>query len=73
MTGKTNPRKDVNQKAFSIVQQVTGEEERAKPTQAQESGREGGLKGGVRRAAKLTSEQRSEIAKKAATQRWSKE
>lgn len=33
-------------------------------------GRKGGLKGGRARAAKLTPEQRSEIAKKAAQKRW---
>ena len=33
-------------------------------------GRKGGLKGGKARAAKLTAEQRSEIAKKAAAARW---
>lgn len=33
-------------------------------------GRKGGLKGGKARAAKLTAEQRSEIAKKAAQKRW---
>lgn len=33
-------------------------------------GRLGGLKGGAARAAKLTAEQRSEIAKKAAKTRW---
>jgi hypothetical protein len=33
----------------------------------------GGLKGGRARAEKLTSKQRSEIAKKAAKARWSKE
>jgi hypothetical protein len=33
-------------------------------------GRRGGLKGGKARAAKLTPEQRSEIAKKAAAKRW---
>jgi hypothetical protein len=33
-------------------------------------GRKGGLKGGKARAAKLTPEQRSEIAKKAAAARW---
>jgi len=36
-------------------------------------GRLGGKKGGPARAKKLTKEQRSEIAKKAATARWSKE
>ena len=36
-------------------------------------GRLGGLKGGKARAAKLSPEQRSEIAKKAAQSRWKKE
>lgn len=36
-------------------------------------GRKGGLKGGAARAAKLTPEQRSEIAKKAAAARWKSE
>ena len=35
-------------------------------------GRLGGLKGGAARAKSLTKEQRSEIAKKAATARWKK-
>jgi hypothetical protein len=35
-------------------------------------GRLGGKKGGAARAAKLTKEQRSEIAKKAAQARWNK-
>ena len=35
-------------------------------------GRRGGLKGGKARAAKLTPEQRTEIAKKAAAKRWGK-
>lgn len=35
-------------------------------------GRLGGLKGGKARAAKLTPEQRKEIAKKAAATRWAK-
>ena len=39
---------------------------------AQELGRLGGLKGGAARAQKLTAEQRSEIAKKAAKARWDK-
>lgn len=68
------PRKDLNQTAFSIVQQATGEvvpepiDEKKKA--AQESGRRGGLKGGTARSAALTPEQRSEIAKKAAAKRW---
>lgn len=39
---------------------------------AQELGRLGGLKGGKARAAKLTKEERSAIAKKAAEARWAK-
>ena len=39
---------------------------------AQELGRLGGLKGGKARAEKLTSEQKSEIARKAANARWAK-
>jgi hypothetical protein len=67
-------RKDINQTAFSIVQQATGEEPKPvidpKKKAAQESGRRGGLIGGAVRASKLTPEQRSEIAKKAAATRW---
>lgn len=39
---------------------------------AQELGRLGGLKGGKARAEKLSSEERSAIAKKAAEARWAK-
>ena len=39
---------------------------------ARKLGRRGGLKGGKARAEKLTKEQRSEIARKAARARWSK-
>lgn len=39
---------------------------------AVELGRLGGLKGGKARAAKLTSEERKAIAKKAAAKRWGK-
>lgn len=40
---------------------------------AQELGRRGGLKGGAARAASMTSEQRSSVAKRAAAARWNKE
>jgi hypothetical protein len=36
-------------------------------------GRIGGLKGGKARAAKLTAEQRSEIARKASNARWARQ
>jgi hypothetical protein len=66
---KDNPRKDLNQTAFSIVQQATGEApapvDDGKNPAAVELGRLGGKKGGKARAEALTPEERSEIAKKA--------
>ena len=72
--------KDLNETAFSIVQQVTGEpaaESSTLKTEAPQKnpaavalGRLGGLKGGKARAEKLTDERRSEIARNAATKRW---
>ena len=46
--------------------------EKAKDPAAVALGRKGGLKGGKARAAKLTEEQLSESARKAAQARWSK-
>ncbi len=72
-TKRTNPRKDLNERAFDIVQQATGEAEPEQPEkdqQAVEKGRKGGQKGGAARAEKLTPEQRAEISKKAAQARW---
>jgi hypothetical protein len=46
--------------------------EQQKNPHAQALGRLGGLKGGAARAKKLTKEQRSEIARKAAATRWAK-
>ena len=78
---KKRPR-DANQLAKAIVDEVTGTapEEEAKAPPANEGknpaavalGRLGGKKGGKARAAKLTKEQRSEIARKAAKARWKK-
>jgi hypothetical protein len=53
--------------------EVEAEPERIKDPAAVELGRRGGLKGGKARAAKLTQEQRSEIARKAAAARWHKQ
>lgn len=61
---------DLNQMAYRVMQHAT--EPREKPTPAQVNGRSGGKKGGKARAAKLTPEQRSEIARKAAQARWQK-
>lgn len=75
MKPKSNPRKDFTQIAFDVFKKATGECEPEEPVDekkkaAQESGRRGGLKGGKTRAEKLTPEQRSEIAKRAALTRW---
>lgn len=66
--------RDMNELARSIVDDATGEpkepEDDGKDPAAVALGRKGGLKGGKARAAKLSAEQRSEIAKKAARARW---
>jgi hypothetical protein len=68
---------DPNQVAWRVVQQATGQMPKDEPEKVKESprvtmGRVGGLKGGKARAAKLTPEQRKEIAQKAAKKRWGK-
>ena len=66
--------RDVNQRAKATLDLFTGEQEpepeRVKDRAAVELGRKGGLVGGKARAKKLTAEQRSAIAKKAARARW---
>lgn len=70
----TLPR-DPNSRAHRIVAIATGqvevEPERKNPS-AVALGRLGGAKGGKARAAKLTKQERSEAARKAATARWSR-
>lgn len=66
--------RDVNQRAKAILDIVTGdvtpEPVPEKAGAAVESGRRGGKIGGKARAAKLSPERRSEIARKAAASRW---
>lgn len=69
--------RDPNQLAKMIVDMTLGEDdpepvERVKDAASVELGRLGGLIGGKARAAKLSPERRSEIARKAAEARWSK-
>ena len=67
------PKKDLNQLAKFLVDQATGAiPAKPEPTGRAKAGQLGGLKGGDARAKKLTAEQRSEIAKKAADKRWGK-
>lgn len=77
MKKQKHPSKDINVIAKNIVDMATDEN----PTEETPSdknphavalGRLGGKKGGKARADKLTSEERSEIAKKAAAARWAK-
>lgn len=66
---------DVNKLAAAVVAEATGEAPAAndgKDPAAVALGRRGGLKGGKARAAKMTPEERSEAAKKAAAARWGK-
>jgi hypothetical protein len=62
--------RDVNARVFAIGQIATGEAEAPQESAKAVSGRKGGTKGGRARADKLTSEQRKEIARKAAAARW---
>ncbi len=68
---------DLNSLAASIVADST-DEDKAEPADdgkdpaAVALGRRGGLKGGKARAAKLTAEERSEIARRAAAARWAR-
>lgn len=76
MSKPKRPR-DVNQLAKLIVDIATGECDETPPDNGKDPaavalGRKGGLKGGAARAKKLTAQERSEIAKKAAEKRWSK-
>ena len=71
---------DLNRLAASIVADATDEDntgemmgDDGKDPAAVALGRKGGLKGDKARAAKLTAEQRSELAKRAAQARWSRD
>jgi len=62
---------DPNELAAQVVAEATGQKRRRRKNPAAVAlGRRGGLKGGKARAAALTPEQRSEIARKAAAKRW---
>jgi hypothetical protein len=57
---------DVNETAFRVLREATGEKNPA----AVALGRLGGKKGGPARAAKLSPKKRQQIARKAAMTRW---
>lgn len=62
---------DVVSNAVAVMQIATGEREEEYDEDGKSlAAKELGAKGGKARAAKLTDEQRSEIARKAAAKRW---
>lgn len=67
--------RDPNELAKQLVNEATGAEPKYHPDDGKNPaavalGRKGGLKGGKARATKMTPEQRSEAARKAAAARW---
>jgi hypothetical protein len=72
MAKRSRKPRDLNSLAASIVGDATDERPPEPETAAQANGRVGGLKGGRARAAKLTAEQRTASARKAAQARWAK-
>lgn len=61
---------DLNRLAAAIVGDATDETPPEPKNPKVQAGREGGLKGGKIRAQRLTAEQRSSAARKAAKARW---
>jgi hypothetical protein len=66
---------DPNELARQVVDEATGEAPPFDPDEGKDPaavalGRKGGLKGGKARAEKMTSEERSAAAKRAADARW---
>jgi len=79
MPNRSSKKMNVNRPAEATADQATTEKqlwakaiEEGKNPAAVLLGKLGGLKGGKARAAKLSAEQRSDIAKKAAEARWQK-
>ncbi len=77
MSKRSNTEQDTRQLARSVLDQIAPDVEPklAQPEKnpaAVALGWLGGIKGGEAKAKKLTAEQRSEIAKKAAAARWNK-
>ena len=67
--------RDPNELGKQLVDEATGRQPKYDPDEGKDPaavalGRKGGLKGGRARAEKLTPEERSEAARKAARSRW---
>ena len=77
MRKRSGKKQDINERAFSIVRQLTGEEPKPDPNEGKNPaavalGRLGGLKGGRARAKALTKKERQAAARAAAAARWAK-
>jgi hypothetical protein len=77
MPDRSRRPRDPNQLAKLVTDIATGEaddiqDQSGKNPAAVELGRKGGLKGGKARAEKMTPEERSDAAKRAAHARWGK-
>jgi hypothetical protein len=77
MPDRSRKPRDLNQMAAAIVESATSDEPSRDPDEGKNPaavalGRLGGQKGGKARAARLTPEDRSEIARKAAQARWAR-
>jgi hypothetical protein len=76
MAKRSKKPRDTNSMAAAIVQQATDPDDtgddpyEGKDPAAVELGRKGGLKGGKARAERLTADERSEAARRAANARW---
>jgi hypothetical protein len=75
MPDRSRRPRDINQLGAQLVNEATDPDNVPDPDAGKDPaavalGRRGGLKGGQARAAKLSPEQRSAIAKKAARARW---
>jgi len=71
MAAKRTPKpRDLNQRAAAIVAQATGDDDCDDDTQVDPVAVEHGRQGGHARARRLTPEQRSQAASKAARARW---
>lgn len=72
----TKLRPDANEIAFRVLKEATGEAPKTVPgegpknPEAVKRGAKGGKKGGRARAAALTAQDRSSVARKAASARW---
>lgn len=78
MAKRSRMPRDTNELAAAVVAKATSEEPEPDPDEGKDPaavalGRRGGVKGGKARAAKMTSEERSAAARRAAQARWGSE